>query len=206
MISMKPLTGRSRRTKRGQPCRRVLLSKVRFERTRLSAPRFLRFLNWPWLRTLFGTLLVLFFIVPGASAALRTWDGGGTNTFWNNPTNWAGDVAPVAGDDLLFPAGALNLVNVNNFPAGTTFNSLIFAGGGYSLSGNSIALNAGILATNGAGNFVGNSLILNSNQVFTIQPGSTSFTLLGAIDNNGKDLTFGGNVSGTLVQVQSVIS
>ena len=157
-----------------------------------------------WLRL--AIIVSIFFIIPAASAAVRTWDGGGTNTFWNNPTNWVGDVAPVAGDDLFFPGLTPNLVNVNNFPNGTTFNSLIFGGGGYSLSGNSIALNAGILATNGAGNFVGNSLILNSNQTFTIQPGSTSFTLLGAIDNNGKDLTFAGNVSGTLVQVQSVIS
>jgi autotransporter-associated beta strand protein len=145
------------------------------------------------------------FYPTSAKAALRTWDGGGANSLWMNATNWVDDVAPVAGDDLFFPVAPPNLLPVNNFPAGTTFNSLIFAGGGYTLGGSSLALNAGILATNGANNFINNSLILNSNQAFTLKPGSSSFSLPTAIDTNGKDLTWDIGTA-TLAQVQAVIS
>lgn len=93
----------------------------------------------------------------------------------------------------------------NDFPAGTTFNSLIFSGGNYTISGSSLALNTGILATNGIGNRINNILILNSNQTFTLRFGSGSFFLPTAIDTNGKELTFD-VTPGTVVQVQAVIS
>src|SRR5205823_9650424 len=32
-----------------------------------------------------------------------SWDGGGLSPNWTNATNWLGDIAPVAGDDLVFP-------------------------------------------------------------------------------------------------------
>jgi fibronectin-binding autotransporter adhesin len=137
-------------------------------------------------------------------AAVRTWDGGAADGTWMNATNWAGDVAPSAGDDLVFPAGAAQLTCNNNFPAGTTFNSIII-GAPYDFTGHSIALNAGILATNGNATYIETSLILNSNQTFTLNVGSASFNLIGAIDNNGNDLTVSVG-SGTLAQVQSVIS
>src|SRR2546428_459278 len=50
--------------------------------------------------------------LPRAGATLRTWsgaapmDGAGT---WTNRLNWAGSVAPLAGDDLEFPDGATHL-------------------------------------------------------------------------------------------------
>jgi len=150
-------------------------------------------------------LAAIAFYPASATAATRTWDGGGANSLWMNATNWVGDVAPVAGDDLFFPGSPPNLLPVNNFPAGTTFNSLIFAGGGYTLGGSSLALNAGILATNGANNFINNPLVLNSNQTFTLKAGSASFSLPTAIDTNGKDLTWDIGPA-TLAQVQAVIS
>ncbi len=36
---------------------------------------------------------------------MRTWTGGDTTNNWTDPGNWGG-TAPVAGDDLVFPAGA----------------------------------------------------------------------------------------------------
>ena len=41
----------------------------------------------------------------------RTWDGGGADNLWSNPTNWVNDLAPAAGDDLAFPPGAVFQVN-----------------------------------------------------------------------------------------------
>src|SRR5438128_8037328 len=75
-----------------------------------------------------------------------TWDGGGADNFWTTAVNWVGDIAPVAGDVLVFPAGAAQPINVNDFAAGTTFTSLSVMDAGYSISGNAIALTAGVTA------------------------------------------------------------
>ena len=77
----------------------------------------------------------------------RVWDGGaGANPDWTNRFNWAGDVAPVANDDLSFPATAANRLTKNTFPATAagTFRSISFAGLGYTVTGNPIRLTAGI--------------------------------------------------------------
>jgi fibronectin type 3 domain-containing protein len=64
-----------------------------------------------------------------------TWDGGSTvDNLWSTPENWVGDVAPMADDYLVFPAGAARLDNVNDYPAGTTFGSITVSGSGYKIS------------------------------------------------------------------------
>ena len=67
-------------------------------------------------------------------------DGGGVSAdnHWTTATNWVGDVAPHAGDDLVFPTGAKQLTATNDFAAGTAFNSLAL-NVGYTLAGNGIA-------------------------------------------------------------------
>jgi hypothetical protein len=64
-----------------------------------------------------------------------TWDGGSTvDSNWTTPENWSGDIAPQAGDNLVFPAGAARLNNVNDYPAGTVFGSINVSGSGYKIS------------------------------------------------------------------------
>src|SRR4051812_38368051 len=75
--------------------------------------------------------------------ATRIWDGGavfGDN--WSNANNWVDDIAPVAGDNLVFPGGigALDRTTNNDFSQGTTFGSITFTGTDYTLSGNRIRL------------------------------------------------------------------
>jgi len=70
------------------------------------------------------------------SAKTDTWSGSGSDSNWMTAANWVGNVAPVAGDNLVFPAGAAQLSTTNNFPAGTGFNSVIISGNGYSFAGN----------------------------------------------------------------------
>ena len=38
---------------------------------------------------------------------------------WMTPQNWLGNAAPSPGADLVFPAEAQRLTNVNNYPDGT---------------------------------------------------------------------------------------
>src|SRR5437762_2195246 len=87
--------------------------------------------------------LLLFSFSPFVHASTRTWSGAGPNNFWTNAANWGG-TAPVAGDELVFPAGAARLSHSNNFPATTMFNSLTFSGSNYVIAGNAITNSAGI--------------------------------------------------------------
>src|SRR5687768_10537619 len=93
------------------------------------------------MRTLF-----LVFIVTIASintfSAVRTWDGGGPDANWQTAANWLGDVAPVANDDLIFPAVATQFSTNNNFPVQTNFNSITIDGN-YTVAGSSLRLGMG---------------------------------------------------------------
>src|SRR5262249_38768001 len=70
----------------------------------------------------------------------------GANANWSTAANWAGAVAPQAEDSLLFPAGASQLTNTDDFGAGTRFRSVTISDPGYSVSGaNSISLLEGLV-------------------------------------------------------------
>ena len=81
------------------------------------------------------------------------WDGGGGDANWTTAANWENDIAPTGGEDLVFEAGAARLSSVNDFAAGTQFGNLTFNAGGYTISGNAIAL-AGDIDTTQAGGAV----------------------------------------------------
>jgi autotransporter-associated beta strand protein len=130
------------------------------------------------------------------------WDGGvdgsGTpwsDTNWSSPQNWVGDVAPVAGDDLQFPAGSLQLTANNDFPAGTVFNSIAISGIGYSIGGNALALNAGITTSNASGtDTIGMSLTLTGAETITSGTAGTDLVISSpTVNNGGYRLTIGGS-------------
>jgi hypothetical protein len=58
-----------------------------------------------------------------------TWSGSGTDTLWTNPDNWAGNLVPPAGSDLVFLANAAQFEIV--FPLDTQFGSITVSGGNY---------------------------------------------------------------------------
>jgi autotransporter-associated beta strand protein len=78
-----------------------------------------------------------------AVPAIATWDGGGINfnNVWTTAANWVGDIAPMPGDDLVFPSGAQQLTNINDFADGTAFGSITVTGHSYNLTGNAVLLN-----------------------------------------------------------------
>ena len=123
-------------------------------------------------------------MISTAHGALRTWDGGGGNSFWMNAVNWTIDTGPVADDDLLFPSGAAQLANSNNFPAGTAFNSITLAGG-YTLRGALVALNVGVTNLAG-GNFIQLPVTLRSSVTFSARDGFLQQE--GDIDTAGRSL------------------
>jgi hypothetical protein len=104
-----------------------------------------------------ATLLALLCLCFGlssapASAATRTWTGT-SDSLWSKAANWQGNVAPVAGDSLVFPqTGTTNVHPINDFPSGVAFNSITIGGLNYTFEGNSFALGAGgLVITNTSG-------------------------------------------------------
>lgn len=126
-----------------------------------------------------------------AQAATRTWDGGGANNSWSTAANWVDDIAPVIGDDLVFPADAAQMTANNTSFALPTYNSITFTGGTYTIGGNPIRLTSGITAS--AGTHLINFIIqLSAPQTFMSDTGATMSVNI-AVLNNGNLLTINGN-------------
>lgn len=126
--------------------------------------------------------------------ATRVWDGNALSNNWSNRFNWAGDVAPVSGDDLVFPAGAFNDSKVADNNLGNNFfvRSITFLGHGFTVKGNSIALGAGgIKYINGSSS--GSNTIQNDIQL-------TNPTTIQVHDNDAAtvslELILSGKISG----------
>lgn len=129
----------------------------------------------PKLKTLLPRLEIL---EDRLALAVRTWDGGALSNNWTNATNWASNIAPVAGDDLVFPANVSKKTADNNFPAGTLFNSITVAGG-YTLKGARVELGAAGITSSGSSNIIKNDIDLGffspTARRFTVSAGSTLF-------------------------------
>src|SRR5262249_52983932 len=115
--------------------------------------------------------------------AVSTWTGMANDALWSDDANW--DVPPAAGNDLVFPSGTPNTTNTDDLAAGTSFNSLTITGSGYSISGNGIALTAGLDSSQSTGS---NSLNL---------PLSFSSTATVTVDQSGASLVIGAAITGT---------
>lgn len=143
--------------------------------------------------------LILIFLIGlfsiSAFSATKTWDGGGANNNWQTAANWANDVAPVAGDDLVFPANAAQFSVNNNFGFLTNFNSLTFQGGSYTVGGNVFRLSNGLVVGGGIQTF-NVAIVLNGMQTFNISDPSAVVTF-GFLDFGTSKLTIDG--SGTLL-------
>ena len=116
--------------------------------------------------------LVLLFSI-NAFSATKTWDGGGANGNWNTAANWSTDVAPVANDDLIFPATSAQFMTTHNF-SGTTFNSITFEGGAYTVDGNVLlnAITTRGLTVGGGTQTVNVPVNTNGTAIFTAAQGS----------------------------------
>jgi autotransporter-associated beta strand protein len=151
---------------------------------------------------LLGTGLLL--AAPRVQAAVKTWDGSSSG-YWGSSANWTGGVAPVNGDDLVFPSGAANLVNTNNYTS-LKVNSVTFTGFGYTLRGNALTVTNGISGQQAAGaNTLECIVTLGAAQTFDCTTAGASQFLMGNLSNGGFLLTvsgrgsvaLGGRISGT---------
>jgi|GEM_PF-4987506 len=141
-------------------------------------------------RSLAGCVLALVLAAGAQAGTVRTWDGGGGDANWMTAANWAGDIAPIPGDDLIF-TGAVQTTNNNDFPGGTPFNSIRFDADGFNITGNQVALGAG-----GINNAVGQntmSIQLDFAATRTVTVSASELRLNGVISGAGGLTKLGGN-------------
>jgi hypothetical protein len=130
-----------------------------------------------------------------AAAAARTnpfdalpfvWTGKGPDSAWSDGQNWAGGAAPVAGADLVFPAGAEQLDTVNDL--GATYAS-VSVSDDYTFSGDPIAVSGDLTFAAGSST-LDDSATVGGNTNIAAGAGLS----VGA----GSTLTDGFNVNGSL--------
>ena len=138
------------------------------------------------------------------SAATVTWTGT-TSNLWSVAANWGG-TAPVAGDDLVFPNGAANQSTSNDFPAGTSFNSISITGGTYTLAGNAITLGAGGLSVSVPSQQISLPITLGASQTWQTTVNTADFTDSGNVNLNGATLTLDVSSSFNTTVLSGVIS
>ena len=128
------------------------------------------------------------------------WAGGGADNHWSTAANWAGDTAPSAGDNLIFPSGPTKTSTNNDFAAGTAFGSIAISGSGYTLAGNAVTLQTG-LSDSGGNASVSLPITLGAAESL-LNSSSGTLTLNGAIDENGFPLTLEADNGPTTVNGQ----
>ena len=132
----------------------------------------------------------------------KTWTGA-VNGDWSTPGNWVNNLAPVDGDNLVFPASAARTETMNNYPALTAFNSISTRNKSYVLNGNPLRLHNGVHVDNSSADVL--PTIINLPLVLT-QPQSFSnrnrgaFICNASLDNGGHDLTVQLDIATNLFQ------
>ena len=111
-------------------------------------------------------ILILSGLLTDAYSATKTWAGVGIDNNWQTPTNWMENVAPVAGDDLVFPAADSLSSSNNDTTPSTVFRSITFEGGNYNIRGNPFGLTDG-LTVNGGTQGINTAIILKAAQTFS---------------------------------------
>jgi trimeric autotransporter adhesin len=127
-----------------------------------------------------------------------TWTGMGSDANWSTAGNW--DVPPVSGQgtNLIFPAGAAQLTNVDDLGAGATFGSLSFTGGDYSISaasGSTASFTSIDSAQSSDPNTFDVPLALSQATIITVDNATASLVLGGVISGSDAITTAG---SGTV--------
>lgn len=148
-------------------------------------------------------ILLLWHALPVAIAATKTWDGSSSG-LWATGANWSGSTAPVAGDDLVFPAGAANTTMTNNFSPNRAFNSITFLAP-CTVHGNALIVTNGLRCghTNATVE-IRAAVNLGGAQSFTVTNGPAQLLLLNTnLVLGGFTLTVGGNGR---VEISSAIS
>ncbi len=101
---------------------------------------------------------------------------------------------PLPGYDLLFPANATNLSPSNDFPAGTSFNSITIEASGYTLAGNAVVVASKLDTTYTAGTSTAMDIDLAGNTISVASGGTLDLTLDSATSSTQLNVSGGGTL------------
>ena len=124
---------------------------------------------------------------PSGSAIATTTVAGSMS----NGANWVGGVAPVDGDDVVFPSGVTQSVWTNDLPAVQRLNLVTLSGTGYNLGGGTFNLLAGVY-NSGASNTFSAPIRASLPISLTSDPAGAVLNLSGSMDVNGQFVGFEG--------------
>ncbi len=100
---------------------------------------------WRASRVAIPAILSLAMITLAAQSATRVWTGAESSN-WNNSANWTNGIIPVVGDSLEFPDDGKNRDTYNDLSDDYTIESIIIKGRNYTLRGNRINLQGGLIS------------------------------------------------------------
>lgn len=155
-------------------------------------------------------LSILF--AAGSAFAQSVWDGGGANSNWSTPQNWATDTAPVSGiaTQIQF-AGSPASLN-SSVDSDFTVRSIVFntGAGAYVLGGNQISLSGAGADANGIENLSSSTVTIN-NALRILAPSQIRATggdliLGGPIDLNGVSAVNFKASAGKTLQINGIVS
>src|SRR6266850_4446977 len=128
-------------------------------------------------------------ITSRSVATNRTWDGGavGVDANWTTANNWAGNVAPTAGDFLIFSNNVSKKVVTNNFALNTDFSGFRLEAD-YTLRGNAVDL-TNLVSISSTGAVIELIQRLMTNVVFGVS-NSSDLLVSGAIQLNTHTANF----------------
>ncbi len=130
-----------------------------------------------------------------------TWDGGGANSLWSTPLNWAEDVTPTSLEPLIFD-GTVRLTPVNDLvdfvATGLTFGP---SAGPFILTGSAIALSGEVVNSTALEQTI-NFANVNVIAPIAVNTGAGTITFAGPITAEG-GTTLTKNGSGTLKYTNS---
>ncbi|MCY2926370.1 MAG: autotransporter-associated beta strand repeat-containing protein [Planctomycetota bacterium] len=132
-------------------------------------------------------------LVSTTGQSLPSWESlwsGAVSGSWNSAANWGAGGVPWDGDAITFSAAAGHKANANDVSGIllTHVALVTFKEGGFTVTGNSLALDAGIRSTGDNAWAVPSTL--SAGQAFASRSGTLSLT--STVDNNGYDLTLTG--------------
>lgn len=113
------------------------------------------------------------------SGSPAVWTGAAGDSKWSTPGNWDQDAVPAVAQDVSLPAGAAGAINVDS--AGVEIGNLMIGGGGYSLSGNAIAMDGNIVDSGSSS--ISNNISLSNDQEVNVDAGSV-LTFNGQVEDN----------------------
>src|SRR5262249_23013107 len=143
----------------------------------------------------FTLLLALALAAPSAQGASKFWTGN-VNGNMSAGGNWVGNVAPAAGDDLVFQVNSLVglLLVTNNFSPNRAFNTILFQGSNYFVRGNTLLVTNGISSINSVGaNHIDAAVDVRASQNWEATGPLASLDFNGDINLNANTLTVRAN-------------